>query len=269
MDKDITTVDTATTIPTVSIVMPTHNRATYIGGAIESILAQTYKDWELVIVDDGSTDGTQSIVEPYIARDTRIKCVRQEQNKGIAFSRNNGVARSRGRYIAMLDSDDLWASPDKLATQVAALDADPRIGIIGTWLKIIDEGGRPTGAQLSYPTDDAGIRRSMLYRDALAQSSVLFRKDAFEKAGGYDGRLVVTDDHDLWLKIGLSYRFATLPRYDLLYRRHPGNITRTRRITAAIEDFNIIKRHSTHYPGSMIAYIKGAARYARAIIGFI
>lgn len=252
--------------PTLSIVMPTHNRAGYISIAIESVLQQTYQDWELLIVDDGSTDDTKSVVEPFLKRDARIRYIHQDQNKGIAFTRNNGVAQARGRYIAMLDSDDAWASPDKLARQIAVLNADPELGIIGTWLEIIDEKGVHTGQQLSYAQDDAGIRSKEIYKNAFAQSSVIFRKEAFEKAGGYDGRFVVTDDHDLWLKIGRSYRFATLPSYDLLYRKHSGNITRTRRITAAHEELEILRRHRAYYPGFYVGLLKGIARLALAFV---
>jgi len=261
-----TLIASAAAAPIVSIVMPTHNHANFIAEAIESVRMQTFDQWELLIVDDGSTDDTRAVVEPFLKEDARIRYIRQEENKGIAFTRNNGVAQSQGRHIAMLDSDDAWASSDKLALQVAALDADPKLGIIGTWLEIIDEKGVPTGAMLSYPQDDAGIRAKEIYRNAFAQSSVVFRKDAFTKAGGYDGRFVVTDDHDLWLKIGRSYRFATLPRYDLKYRRHSGNITRTRRITAAHEELEILRRHRAYYPGFYKGLIKGFARLALAFV---
>lgn len=252
--------------PTLSIVMPTHNRAGYIGIAIESVLIQTYSDWELIVVDDGSTDETEAVVEAFIKRDARIHYIRQNQNKGIASTRNNGVAQARGRYIAMLDSDDAWSSPEKLARQIAALEADPELGIVGTWLEIINEKGVHTGDRLSYAQDDAGIRAKQIYKNSFAQSSVIFRKDAFEKAGGYDGRFIVTDDHDLWLKIGRSYRFATLPQYDLLYRRHSGNITRTRRITAAHEELEILRKHRAYYPGFYIGLLKGFARLGLAFV---
>lgn len=258
--------DKATADPAVSIVMPTHNRADYIGVAVDSVLGQTYTDWELVIVDDGSTDDTRAVVAQYLARDPRIRYVRQEENRGIALSRNHGVAVSRGRYIAMLDSDDAWASPEKLALQVAALDADPQLGLVGTWRVFINEQGARTGARLSHPTDDAGIRVTQIHINAFAQSSVVFRKDAFERTGGYDPHFVVADDHDLWLRMGRTHRFATLPRYDLLYRKHPGNITQTRRVTAARESLEVLRRHRAHYPGFLFGSIKGALRLLLAFV---
>jgi glycosyltransferase involved in cell wall biosynthesis len=258
--------NTATADPVVSIVMPTHNRADYIGAAIASVLEQTYADWELVIVDDGSTDDTREVVAQFLPRDPRIRYVQEEENRGIALSRNNGVARSRGRYIAMLDSDDAWGSPDKLALQVAALDADPQLDIVGTWLEYIDEKGERTGARLSHPTDDASIRAIQIHRNCFAQSSVMFRKDAFERAGGYDPHFVVADDHDLWLRMGRSRRFATLPRYDLLYRKHAGNITQTRRVKAARESLEVLRRHRAYYPGFLFGYVKGVLRLSLAFV---
>jgi len=258
--------DKATADPAVSIVMPTHNRADYIGVAVDSVLGQTYTDWELVIVDDGSTDDTRTVVAQYLAHDPRIRYVRQDENRGIALSRNHGVAVSRGRYIAMLDSDDAWASPEKLALQVAALDADPHLGIVGTWRVFINAQGARTGARLSHPTDDASIRATQLHRNCFAQSSVLFRRDAFERAGRYDPNLVVAEDHDLWLRIGRTHRFANLPRYDLLYRKHPGSIILTRRVTVARAALEVLRRHRAHYPGFLIGYIKGVLRLLVAFV---
>ena len=168
----------------VTIIMPTYNRAGFIAEAIDSVVDQAFRDWKLLIVDDGSTDETRSVVEPYLKRDGRIDYVVQDQNRGIAFTRNNGVARSTGPYIAMLDSDDAWASDEKLGLQIAALEADPKLGIVGTWFEIIDEKGMPTGVRKSFPEDDKGIRAKEIYRNAFAQSSVVFRREAFVKAGG-------------------------------------------------------------------------------------
>jgi glycosyltransferase involved in cell wall biosynthesis len=252
--------------PKVSIVMPSYNRARFIGEAIESVLAQRYEDWELLIIDDGSTDNTATVVESYLKRDRRIAYIVQEQNRGIAYTRNNGVAQSRGCYIAMLDSDDAWASPEKLGLQVAALDADPGLGIIGTWQVVVDEKGVATGDRVTFPQSDADIRAMEIHQNVLSQSSVVFRKEAFEKAGGYDACFSVNDDHDLWLKIGRSYRFAILPRYDLRYRRHPGNITSTRRVAAAKEELEILKRHRRFYPGANFGQLKGLARLALAFV---
>ena len=251
----------------VTIVMPTFNRAGYIAEAIDSVLGQTFRSWKLLIVDDGSTDGTRAVVEPYLRRDTRIGYVFQAENRGIAFTRNHGVALAKSPYIAMLDSDDAWASAEKLGLQIAALEADPGLGIIGTWFELIDEKGEATGIKRSFPEDDEGIRAKEIYRNAFAQSSVVFRKAAFDEAGGYDGHFVVNDDHDLWLKIGRSYRFTTLPRYDLRYRRHPGNITVTRRRTMAREGLEIVMRHRAQYPGALVGGLKGLGRLGLAFIG--
>jgi glycosyltransferase involved in cell wall biosynthesis len=263
--------------PTISIITPTYNRAAYIGRAIESVFAQSYSDWELLIIDDGSTDTTESIVRSFIEKDSarhslpRIFYFKNEKNLGIAETRNAGLVRARGTYIAMLDSDDVWLDPEKLTKQIAAFEKDTPhnesrpLGIVGTWIVCIDEQGK-TMRNISFSETDTDIRQSLLYRNHIAQSSVLFLKKAAIDAGSYDTTFSTMDDHDLWLHIGTKYRIATLPFYTTGYRIHSEGITKTRKVLAAQEEISIMHRWKKSYPGFGRGMIKGYLRLLRAYL---
>ena len=159
----------------VAIIMPTYNRARYILDAIESIRKQTYSHWELLVIDDASTDDTEKIVKDCIVKDSRVSYIRQPKHAGISYNRNYGIKNTTGKYIAMLDSDDIWSDPVKLATQLNFLETHPDYALIGTNIVIIDNQNTPTG-EISYATTDSMIRNNILRRNQFAQSSVVFRR---------------------------------------------------------------------------------------------
>lgn len=248
----------------VTIIIPTYNRAALLPKTINSVLNQTYNDFELLILDDASTDDTKEIIAPFL-KDKRIRFITHHQNIGIAANRNYGITHARGAYIAMLDSDDVWLDQNKLAEQVKFLDKNPACAIIGTWMIQINEQDQIL-RKIKFVEEDNGIRRSLLYRNHIAQSSVLFRKDAALEAGGYDETLVTMEDHDLWLKIGAKHKLAVLPIYALGYRVHQNKITKSRRQRVALDELAVIWRHGNKYPGLFIGIVKGIARLIRAII---
>ena len=251
--------------PTISIIIPTHNRESLIPFSIDSVLRQTCTDWELLIVDDASTDGTARVVEKYLA-DPRIRYIRQAENQGISRTRNHGLQEARGTYVAMLDSDDIWIDQEKLAKQIAAFDANPKLGIVGTWMTAIDETGK-TLQNISFAEKDADIRKNFLYKNHIMQSSVLFLKQAAVDAGGYDETLATMEDHDLWLNIATKYEVETLPSYALGYRIHPQSITKNRRAQIARDELFVIRRWRNSYPGFVHGTIKGYIRLLLAYFG--
>jgi len=247
--------------PKISVVMPTYNRALYIVEAIKSVQNQTLRDSELIVVDDGSTDDTEKIVRGIAATDPRISFYKNERNLGIAKTRNRGVGLAKADYVAMLDSDDVWVSPDKLAKQLSFFEHNDRLGIVGTNASFMDESGKPIGKRTRFPSDDGDIRRTELYRNMLMQSSLVIRKSAIEKAGGYDPKFTVCDDHDLWLKIGIDWQFMILPSANLTYRIHKGGITKAKRIKTAREELELLFKFKNHYPGFLKGLLKCAARF--------
>jgi glycosyltransferase involved in cell wall biosynthesis len=253
----------------VSIIIPTYNRGEFIGQAIQSVIDQTYSDWELIVVDDASTDDTESIVADFIKNDEknrkngRIKYIRQEKNIGISRNRNSGIEKAVGTYIAMLDSDDVWLDREKLARQVAFLEKNRDYALVGTWVRTIDKTGSVVG-DMTFAQDDGHIRQRMLCRNQFVQSSVLFVKKAAVESGLYDPKLIVNEDYDLWLRLGISYKFANLPHFTTGYRVHAGSIIREKKLLAAHGHFDIIKKYRRDYPRFGIALIKAYLRIVRA-----
>jgi glycosyltransferase involved in cell wall biosynthesis len=247
--------------PKISIIIPTYNRARYIAEAIKSVQGQTLVEWEMIVIDDGSADDTEKIVREIVAADPRISYFKNEKNMGIAKTRNRGVSLAKADYVAMLDSDDVWASQDKLVKQLSFFLNNENLGIIGTNASFMDENGKTVGKRTNFPVDDANIRRTELYRNILMQSGLLIRKSAIEKTDGYDSDFTVCDDHDLWLKIGKNWQFMILPSVDLAYRLHSGGITKAKHFKTAREEMKILFKYRKEYPGFWRGLIKCTARF--------
>lgn len=193
--------------PRVSIVIPVYNRADCLGRTLESALAQTYRDFETIVVDDGSTDGTSELVA---RRFPGVRLIRLERNAGPSVARNRGVAAARGALIAFLDSDDLW-SPEKLAIHVADLDRRPDVV-----LSFSDVLRGPTGLDDAYsavsPYDPKAPFGGFLEGNPVpTASAVVVRKESFEAVGGFDGRFRTGEDRDLWLKLAARGAVGYVP----------------------------------------------------------
>jgi Glycosyl transferase family 2 len=204
-------------MPRVSVVMPVFDGATYLTEAVESILGQTFADWELVTVDDGSGDDSPEILARYAAADSRIRVLRNETNMGVSATLNRGWREARGEYIARLDADDV-ALPDRFARQVEFLDAHPTVAVVGSAATYIDEAGRRL-ARARVPTTPRAIRSLLPRHNCFIHPSVLLRRAALEDAGGY--RLDHVEDYDLWLRLSEHFDLANLGEPLVLYRLHP------------------------------------------------
>ncbi len=203
-------------IPRVSVVMPTYNRAGLLPRAIGSILAQSFADWELVVTDDASTDGTWAALTEWAAKDSRIKPHRNAKNQYPDISKilNDGLARAQGEYIARLDDDDWWIDADKLKKQVAYLDAHPDCVIVGTGVVVEDGAGNERYRYLK-PETDAAVRESALSSNPFTHSTVLYRKAAALAAGGYER--LYAEDWELWLEMGRRGKMYNIPEYSTGY----------------------------------------------------
>lgn len=231
--------------------MVTYNRRPYIRDAIDSVIAQTFSTWELIIVDDGSTDGTEGIVASY--NEARIRFIRHVENKGVHAARTRALEEARGKYIAVLDSDDLWNSEEKLSTQVAFLEEHSDHALVGTFINTIDaEGDRI--AQKAYFTDDSSIRANILLRNQFAHSSVLMQARMVRDAGGYQ-KVLLGEDLDLFLRLGLEGKFSNIPAYMTSYRIHDEGLSRDgARMARSVLGF--IRKYHAQYPNALRAYIK-------------
>jgi hypothetical protein len=210
--------------PAVSVVMSVRDGERYLATAIDSVLAQTLTNLELVVVDDGSTDSSPQILADYASRDERV-LVHRHENAGLATSLNRGVAQARAPLIARLDADDV-ARHDRLELQVAYLEENTGVGLVGGAVVFIDEADR-TFAETRYPTTDLEIREAFSSTTPFVHSAVTMRREAFEEAGGYRAAFPHAEDLDLWLRIAAGWHLANLTDTVVSYRVHSQQSTVT------------------------------------------
>lgn len=208
----------------ISVLMPVHNTARFVGAAIESILRQTHADLELIVCDDGSTDGSGEIARRMAEGDGRVRTLTLPR-RGISAARNAGLAAASGRYVACLDSDDL-AEPDRLAVQKEFLDAHAECVALGAQALWIDSDGDPLGVT-DQPLEHEAIMRD-LWRglgSAILQPSLMLRREAVEKVGTYREDLEVSEDLDLYLRLAEIGKLANLPDRLIRFRRHGDSVS--------------------------------------------
>ncbi|MCL7945676.1 glycosyltransferase [Marinobacter sp. ATCH36] len=198
----------------VSVVTPTYNRARFLPDAVASVLAQTYADLELIVLDDGSVDDTREVLEPFLA-DRRVRYFYQE-NQGQSHARNHALEQATGDFIAFLDSDDLW-TPDKLKKQLAVLNANPDVDIVHGDEAMIDEQGVVSSLE-NMKRYSGWITRYLLADNGVSISTALVRRRCFDEMGGFDTSVGVADDYELWLRFSARYRFHYEPGIVASYR---------------------------------------------------
>ena len=211
------------TIPAVSVVMSCYNAARWVDEAVRSVLNQTFGDFEFIIVDDGSTDGTLSVLRRHAQGDRRIAII-EKANTGLGDSLNAGIRQSRGEWIARLDADDV-CEPTRLARQIELARADASLVFIGTGLSIIDESGRQLQIH-RYPTAHSGLLRHLRQvRKFPPHSSAMFRADAARVVGGYRTRIRRAQDWDLWLRLSSIGHLACVDAPLVRIRKHADQIS--------------------------------------------
>jgi Glycosyl transferase family 2 len=203
--------------PLISVLMPVRDGEPHLGAALDSLWSQSLGDFEAIVVDDGSLDGTPSLLTAVAAREPRLRIVRQDR-AGIAVALNCALALAAGRFAARLDADDI-AKPDRFARQAAHLAAHPRLAVLGTGYDEIDAAGRSL-RRVEPPADPGEIRRILPRGNCLAHPSVMMRREAVLAAGGYRPALVGAEDYDLWLRLLEDWDLANLPEPLIGYRRH-------------------------------------------------
>jgi hypothetical protein len=209
--------------PQVSVVLPIYNGEAFLAAAIDSILGQSFREFELIAIDDGSTDGTARILDA--VRDPRMRVIHQA-NAGLAASLNRGISLARGKYIARQDHDDL-SLPMRFARQVQFLQENPDCALVGTRAEI-RSGHLPARRFHDHPTDDAALRFELLFDNPFVHSSVMLRRRAVESVGGYstDPARQPPEDYELWSRLARSYQVANLPERLTVYRETAGGMSR-------------------------------------------
>ena len=249
--------------PKVSAIVPAYNAMRYLPETLNSILGQTFEDFEVLIVDDGSTDSIQDWLNRHVT-DVRVKVIAQA-NQGLSAARNTGIVHAQGEYIAFLDADDLW-HPLKLAKQVDYLDRHAEIGLIYNWVAVIDAAGNPTG-RIMGGTIAGNVFAEILQRNIIDCPSVLVRRQCFDRVGLFDRTLRAVEDWDMWIRIASHYAFAVTQEPLVYYRQHSHNMSKNWRLMeqaflqaidksfeSAPSELQYLKNHSLGYANLCVSW---------------
>jgi len=204
--------------PVISVIIPTHNYSKFLPEAVESVLNQTFSDFELIIVDDGSSDDTAAVVEPYL-RDCRVRYFYQD-NKGLSAARNAGIKAAKGEFIALLDSDDVWM-PTKLERQIQLFKDKPDVALVYCMVEHIDENGKAL-PHISWPHKVGATYRDLMYMPWVvgSGSSVLIRKSIFDEVGLFDEGMNSVEDTNMWIRILRHHDSAYIDDVLVRIRKH-------------------------------------------------
>ena len=230
--------------PLVSIVLPTYNGSRYLREAIDSCLAQTYRNWELIIVDDCSTDASAEIVAEYTSRDSRVRCIRHEINKKLPAALNTGHAAARGEYLTWT-SDDNRFLPAAIEEMTRFLQEHPAVGVVYTDCVLIDDAGRYMGDFPALPAS------RLAYVDAVG-ACFLYRRTVYETLGGYDVDLFLAEDYEYFLRAYRHFELAPLHKTLYEYRWHGQSLTNSaNRLAIRTSAERALRRHLPHLQRSL------------------
>ncbi|MFQ5865392.1 MAG: glycosyltransferase family 2 protein [bacterium] len=250
-------------MPRVSVIIPMHNGSQFVSTAIQSVRNQTLKDLEILLVDDASTDETLKEVEPHLI-DPRVRLFRNGCNLGIPTTKNKGLSRASGQYIAFLDQDDIWL-PNKLAMQLRYLEDNSKIGLICSGVYFVDQHGWVIGKKvldIKVSQPPSQVKR-LLLGNFITNSSAMVRKSCLDKTGYFNESLRGADDYDLWIRIAENYPIYYLKKILIKKRLHSASFSE-RHIQAMQEDklttiYSAIKRNP-HFVGELQNFIANVHR---------
>ena len=238
--------------PKVTVLMLTYDRPQKIGRAIASLCAQSFQNWELIIVEDGRNSETQELVSEWLAREPRIRYFVRETVGSIAEASNFGLERALGEYIAILDDDDYWSDAEKLARQVEFLDRNPEHVACGTGYQVIDQDGRQRGSFLK-PEHDGAIRTRALIANPILNSTSMFRRLIGGSPVGYDILIRQFADWDFWLTMGTRGKLYNFPTTTTQYTLWAGGSSFTAQRKNALAAIRIVRKHRREYRGFGVA----------------
>jgi GT2 family glycosyltransferase len=210
----------------IAVILPVRNSADYLPFALDSILSQTVPELDVLVIDDRSADDTARVAGAYQRRDSRVR-VAAAEGSGLVDALNQGIATTTARLIARMDADDI-ALPERLERQRDYLRAHPEVAVVGTQVRFIGEDGRPSGKTSTLPASPADVQRTLMKFCCIRHPSVMIRRSALEKAGGYRKQLPHAEDLDLWLRIAEHGELANMEEVLLEYRQHAAQVSQLR-----------------------------------------
>lgn len=240
--------------PLVSIILSTYNWSKYISESIDSVLNQSFKNFEFIIINDASNDNVEEIILQYKKNDFRIRYIKNEENLWLTKSLNLWLKNSQWTYIARIDDDDIWDN-QKLQKQVDFIKWKNEYGLVWTSTINIDENGKEKN-KIQMRQDDEEIRENILKSNQFTHSSILIRKESLEKAGWfYNDMYNGAEDYELWLRIWKHAKFYNLPEYLVKYRWLSTSISRKKWIKQELLTLKIILKHRKSYPSFLKSFI--------------
>ena len=244
--------------PLISVIIPTYNREKYIERAVESALNQSYKNFEIIIIDDSEGDKTKKIIQ-LLNRD-EIKYIKNETKLGFVKSLNKGIEAAKGKYIARLDDDDYWSNERKLEKQVKFLEANSDYVLVGGGAIMINEKGQELRRILP-PEKDEKIRELMLFDCLFSHTTTVFQKEIWELAGGYNESLNSAEDWDLWLKFGRFGKFYNFQEYFVYFLQAEQGKTQYIRRQNTRTHLKLMREYRNQYPNFYKAFLVGLISY--------
>jgi GT2 family glycosyltransferase len=241
--------------PLVSIIMPAYNGAKWLKNAILSVIAQSFADFEFIIINDNSSDNTEEIVTVFAKHDKRIKYIKNERNLGVQKTRNIALDISLGEYIAEIDQDDEWLDVNKLKKQVEFLENNQDYVLVGTGVIVVNEEGVEIARYLM-PETDVEIRKKILRANCFIHSSVMYRQKKVKDIGGYTVEKM-SEDHDLWLRLGRVGKFMNLQEYAVQYCFSVGGYNSQDKFLRLKQNLLFAQEHKDFYPNYLFAIILG------------
>lgn len=210
--------------PLVSIIIPTFNRDGYIGSALDSIINQSYTNWECIVVDDGGTDQTARIMADYCKQDDRIQYVKRPDSyaKGSNGSRNYGLSLSKGDFIAFCDDDDYWL-PEKLEKQIPVFKDNPEVGLVTSNIEYVNKNGVRSGRVIKQTGNHGYVFEDLLFKNRLSMITPVLRREVFDKVGLFNTDFKISEDWEYWRRVAYYYPFYALPDVLACVRKHDTN----------------------------------------------
>jgi len=238
-------------LPVISVILPVYNGELTIEETVKSVLNQSFLDFELIIIDDGSSDSTLDILAKF--QDPRLK-VFSYPNSGLSASRNRGIELARGEFISFIDADDLWTS-GKLEAQINALRENTGADVSYSWTDFIDESGNSLGYGIHHSANGYVFPNLLEFFFIGSGSNALIRKQVFEEVGDFDETLTSAEDWDMFLRLAARYHFAAVPKPQILYRITDYSMSRNV-IRQERECLKVVERTFAHEPGKSLLHLK-------------
>ena len=237
--------------PKVTVLMSVYNSQKYLKPAIESVLSQSFKDFEFLIIDDGSRDKSKAIIEQYAKKDPRIRLV-SRPNKGLVVSLNEGLSKAEGEYIARMDSDDI-SDKSRLEKEVSCLDANPSIGMVGSNYTIIDKKGKKLVTTNVF-THHSDLKMCLITCNQFGHGSIMLRKSVLDEVGDYDASVGHVEDYDLWIRISRVSKVFNIEQPLYIWRKTEESITHSNHEAQIRQTFALRDKAFEHYLGHRREY---------------